>query len=50
MHISLVIIRLWSDLQSVHHFELRHLLEGGAYFNLSIKRCDAYFRDLASIR
>ena len=43
MHVSLVIIRLWSDLQSVHHFEVQHLLEGGAYFNVSVRRCDAYF-------
>ena len=36
MHFNLVTIRLWSDLQHVPHYELRHLLVGSAYSDMSV--------------
>lgn len=35
MHFNSVTVDLWSDLLQAPHFELRHLSEGGAYFDLS---------------
>ena len=34
--------RLWSDLKKMAHFEVRRFQEGGAYFNLNLKRCGTY--------